>query len=158
MPTILTKPLFPFIFACTALLGVYQQAAAQTPIKETMTQTTADPGTPPDNAQKMVYGCDFAHENQSITAEVSEWRAPITGKLHTRVTRVHLTKYPNSSTASANLIISAPSATTQTHSNIPMDGNWHASTIYVVGDGGASLQGNMERPYQNGCILYEKKK
>ena len=153
MSTIVTKPLFPIMFACAALLSVHQPAAAQTPIKETVTQTTADPGIPPDNATKMVYRCDFSHLNQAITAEVNEWR-DTTGKLHVQVTRIHLTKYPDHSQASAQLTVSAPGAVTQSQYNIPMNGNWHSSSIHLVATGGPSLQGVMERPFQNGCNLH----
>ncbi|MBD9612979.1 hypothetical protein IB245_15900 [Pseudomonas sp. PDM02] len=156
MFTIVTKPL-PFImFACAALLSVYQQAAAQTPIKETVKTTKTNPGDPSPDVDKHVYSCDFSHLNQAVTAEVDEWR-DTTGKLNVKVTRVHLTEYPNHSEASANLTVNAPGAVSQTQYKIPMDGNWHSSSIHVVGNGGPELQGNMERPYQNGCNLHEVK-
>lgn len=154
MSTIVTKPLFPIMLAFAALLSAHQQAAAQTPIKESVTQTPGFPllpPKPPANAETRQYGCGFGVQNQFITAKVTNWY--VSGISIATVTDVHITKYPNSPTASASLTISATGASGQTYSGIPMDGNWHSSTIYVAGNAGPRLTALMEKPWRNGCNL-----
>ncbi|MHC8405655.1 MULTISPECIES: hypothetical protein [unclassified Pseudomonas] len=151
MSTSIAKPVFPILLAFVALLSAHQNAAAQTAVGENLTQPTVDPGEPPENARVTRYGCSFEHRNQYITANVSDWQAA--GKYIARVTDVHITKYPDHATASASLTISATGASNQTHSGIPMDGKWHSSPIFVVGTGGPRLEGIMEKPFGNGCIL-----
>lgn len=154
MSTINKKTLLPIILAWVALFSAYQQVAAQTPVEEGVTQIPVSPliphlKPPPPDAVTRQYGCGFGVNNESITAKVTTWYA--SGKSVATVTDVHLTRYH--SAASASLTIEATGATSQTQSGIPMDGQWHKSTIYVVGNAGPRLTALTERPFVAGCNL-----
>lgn len=148
MSTIKKKTLLPIMLACAALLSVHQQAAAQTPTTEGVIPGMPVALIPPDNAQKREYGCSLGHNNESVTARVSQWWDS-SGALYTRVTEVQFSRYPSAGEGSLSF-----TGDGLTQSGIPMDGQWHASRLSARGN--PKIEGVMQRPSVIGCVLVPK--